>query len=222
MSAGKGKRAVASPCAPPHHDGPGLPSRGWPGAAPLPEPRWPGQPSAGGLGAPGRGSRRPWPLHTLPAPPQSCLGGRRPSPDLAAGLLGALWSRGGGHRHPQGHGAGAPRLVNSSVGRSHGRPVPAGAASDAGPPRGSRARPGGVEEEVVRRAASSWTPRGGDRGLRDSLGCTRVRAGLCARGTCGHLCTCECTRVHACCVGALWVCMSVCVCSFTLNKQVFL
>lgn len=69
--------------------------------------------------------------------------------------------------------------MNSSVGRSRGRPVPAGAASDVGPPRGGRARPWGAEVEVVRRAASSWTPRGGDRGLRESLGCTRVCRCVC-------------------------------------------
>ena len=95
-------------------------------------------------------------------PPQSCLGGRRPT-QLGSRASGSTVER-GGHRHPQGHGAGAPRLVSSSMGCSHRRPVPAGAASDADPPRGSRAQPGGMQEEVVHRGVLSlhvmqWGPR---------------------------------------------------------------
>lgn len=56
----------------------------------------------------------------------------------------------------------------------------------------------------------AYTSCSGDCGLHESLGCTCVCIGLCARGICGHLCTWECTCVHACCVGALCVCMSVC------------
>lgn len=129
ISAGRSVRAVASPCPPPRHDCP---------------------PEAGRVGP----QREAWRVQAALAAadtarprPNPASGGAAP-PNLAAGLLGA--GR-GGHRHSQGHGAGAPRLVSSSVGRSHGRPVPAGAASDADPPRGSQARPGGMRVEVVRR-----------------------------------------------------------------------
>ena len=226
ISAGRGKRTVASPCPPPHHNGPEPPTA-WAAEQPQACPPEAGQELRPSRSPAGRASpqREAWGLRSggpgglgccthCPPLPSPASGGTAPPPTWQQGF----WEHrgaGGGHRHSQGHGVGAPRLVNSSVGRSHRRPVPARAASDAGPPHGSRARPGGTR-------SSSWTSGGADHGFHEGLGCTRVCAGVCACGTCGRLCVCECTRVHACCVGALCVCMGVCVYPFTLSKEVFL
>lgn len=86
---------------------------------------------------------------------------------------------------------------------------------------GAKHGPGACGWKWCAAGSSAGTSCSGDRGRHESLGCTRVCTGLCARGVCGHLCTWECTCVHACCVGALCVCMSVCVCPFTLSKEVF-
>ena len=150
ISAGKSVRAVASPCPPPRHDGP-RPPTAWAAEQPQACPPEAGQVGpqqeacrvrAGGSGC--LGCCR----HCSPCR-NPASGGRRPT-QLGSRASGSTveWR---GHRHPQGHGAGAPRLVSSSMGCSHRRLVPAGAASDADPSRGSRTQPGGMQEEVVHR-----------------------------------------------------------------------
>lgn len=149
ISAGRSVRAVASPCPPPCHDSPGPPTAGateQPQACP---------PKAGWVGPQQEACRSRLGVQAALAAADIA----RPAPILPRGAPPhPTWQQGfwehrgaGCHRHPQGHGAGAPRLVSSSVGRSHRHPVPAGAASDADHPRGSRPRPRGMQEEVVHR-----------------------------------------------------------------------